>query len=57
MRIKEPCGCVSDGREWLKMCEPCTVECNETHVRWAIEYRERNPIPEVSDEQISHNPR
>lgn len=41
MRSREPCGCVHDGYEWVKMCEPCTVEFNETHVRWAIEHNER----------------
>lgn len=40
-RYKEPCGCVHDGHEWLKMCEPCTIETTETHVRWAIEHNER----------------
>jgi hypothetical protein len=51
MRIKEACGCVHDGHEWLKMCEPCTLEFNERHVQAAIDHAERQPAPEVSDEQ------
>jgi hypothetical protein len=50
-RYREPCGCVHDGHEWLKMCEPCTIEFTETHVRWAIEHMERREARERENEQ------
>jgi hypothetical protein len=47
-RYREPCGCVHDGHEWLKMCEPCTIEFTERHVEAAIDHNEREAAKSVT---------
>ncbi len=37
-KTTEPCGCVSDGRQWLSMCEAHETFHRETSARWRADH-------------------
>jgi hypothetical protein len=43
---RHPCGCISDDRQWLFMCEPDATEFRERHER---AQREHAGIPDADE--------
>ena len=43
----EPCGCKSDDRRWLHLCDEHRREHDDTHERWQRE-RETDDIANIS---------
>lgn len=46
---KDKCGCKTKDERYVFMCEPCKVEYDETHARWAADYKRGSPFDTAAD--------